>query len=128
VTDDLAPQVPSQAATPGEMWGRIIPLRPGMPDPTTDAARRLSSARMAARGAELAATNAEGALTRAAIQEALAWHRAHPDGDHLDAAFAVAGHAAELGSSRWPEFVSAVREVTDAAVALDALREQEAER
>lgn len=126
-------QVAADAAGPDQEWGRIIPLRPGfdsLPDPTIDASRRLTSARLAAEGATLAATNAEADLTRAGIEEALCWYREHSGADHLDAAFAVAGrgHAAHLGQTGWADFVKAVQEVTAAADTLATACEQEAER
>ena len=66
----------------------------------------------------------EAGSTRAAIEEALDWHRSHPGTDYLDAAFAaVASHPGDPGRSRWPEFVHAVRESVTAA---DAWRESEA--
>ena len=58
-------------------------------------------------------------ILRCGLEAALDWHREHPGSDHLDAAFATAGSAGDLGHSRWPEFVTAVKEVTEAA---DAFR------
>ena len=63
---------------------------------------------------------AQADITRGAIEDALNWHRTHPGTDHLDAAFATAGFAAQLGESRWPEFVAAVRDVTEASDAFRA--------
>ncbi len=68
------------------------------------------------------------AATKAAIEQALAWHREHPGSDYLDAAFAVAGHAGDLGHSRWPAFVDAVRESVAAADAWRQIEAREAER
>jgi hypothetical protein len=67
-----------------------------------------------------AAVKAEADVARTAIEEALDWHRAHPGSDHVDAAYAAAGHAGDLGHSRWPGFVAAVKEVTEAADAIRA--------
>jgi hypothetical protein len=74
-----------------------------------------------------AAHDAEAAVMRSGIEQALDWHRAHPGSDHLDAAFAAAGHAGDLGHSRWPQFVAAVKDVTAAAGAFRAAG-MEAER
>ncbi len=68
------------------------------------------------------------AETKAAIEQALDWHREHPGSDYLDAAFAVAGHAGDLGHSRWPVFVDAVRESVAAAAAWREIEAREAER
>jgi hypothetical protein len=54
------------------------------------------------------------------IEAALRWYRGHPGSDHLDAAFATAGNASDLGHSRWPQFVAAVKEVTEASDAFRA--------
>ncbi len=66
--------------------------------------------------------------TREAIEQALDWHREHPGSDYLDAAFAVAGRTGELGTSRWPQFVDAVRESVDAADLWHESEAREAER
>ncbi len=66
--------------------------------------------------------------TREAIEQALDWHREHRGSDYLDAAFAVAGHSGELGTSRWPQFVDAVRESVDAADLWHESKAREAER
>jgi hypothetical protein len=73
---------------------------------------------------ELAEVEADRAaaedITGTAIEEALDWHRAHPGSDHVDAAYAAVGHAGDLGHSRWPGFVAAVKEVTEASDAFRA--------
>ncbi len=66
--------------------------------------------------------------TREAIEQALDWHREHAGSDYVDAAFAVAGQAGELGTSRWPQFVDAVRESVDAADLWHESEAREAER
>ena len=62
----------------------------------------------------------EVAVMKAGIESSLSWHREHPGTDHLDAAFATAGFNAEVGQSRWPEFVTAVKDVTEASDAFRA--------
>jgi hypothetical protein len=62
------------------------------------------------------------------IEAALDWYRAHPGSDHLDSAFAAySAYGRQLDYTRWPEFVAAVKDVTEAASAFRAAG-MEAER
>jgi hypothetical protein len=98
-----------------EEWGRIVQFRPAIAD-RFQVEDRIDDAE-AGTDVEDRIFDEEAGIDRMrdGIESALDWHREHPGSDHVDAAYAAAGHAGELGHSRWPEFVTAVRESVEAA-------------